>query len=259
MLSAIKREAVSLFSPLMKLDKKTAVIFLSIALLQTLSYYVASKQFFSENLAMYFPENDLSPLFGYLYWFLADCILYLLIPLLIIRYLFKETPGSYGLCRGEMSTGVKWVLPFLALMGIVLWFISADKNLYDAYPQARLIGENYEIFLIFECCIFLYLVAWEFVWRGYMLFGLKEKFGISAVLIQMLPFVILHNGKPITETLGAIAGGVVLGLLAIRTGSFLYGVLVHFGMFFMLDVLLVLRHKSSQYGVGIDALLSLFR
>jgi hypothetical protein len=54
------------------------------------------------------------------------------------------------------------------------------------------------------------------------LFGLKEKFGFYAVLIQMIPFVILHNGKPELETFGAIAGGIALGILALRTKSFYY-------------------------------------
>ena len=57
------------------------------------------------------------------------------------------------------------------------------------------------------------LFSWEFLWRGFMLFGLKEKFGYYSVLIQMIPFVILHNGKPAPEIISVIIGDIEQGIL----------------------------------------------
>jgi uncharacterized protein len=81
------------------------------------------------------------------------------------------------------------------------------------YPHLPAARDSWNIFFIYESGMLLYMFAWEFIWRGFMLFGLKEKFGYYAVLIQMIPFVILHNGKPELETFGAIAGGIALGFL----------------------------------------------
>ncbi|KAB2843393.1 MAG: CPBP family intramembrane metalloprotease, partial [Melioribacteraceae bacterium] len=73
-------------------------------------------------------------------------------------------------------------------------------------------------------------------------FGLEEKFGMNAILIQMLPFVILHNGKPFVETLSAIIGAILLGYIAIRTRSIFYGVAIHFILFFSMDLFVVLMN-----------------
>ena len=37
-----------------------------------------------------------------------------------------------------------------------------------------------------------YLLAWEFIFRGFLLFGLKEKLGETSILVQMVPFVLLE-------------------------------------------------------------------
>jgi len=92
-----------------------------------------------------------------------------------------------------------------------------------------------------------------------MLFGLEAKFGYYAILIQMIPFVILHNGKPMPETFGAILGGIALGILAFRTRSFFYGVLVHIGIMFTIDIICTLRFRADDYGLGIYSLLNIIK
>ncbi len=74
----------------------------------------------------------------------------------------------------------------------------------------------------------------------------------------MIPFVILHNGKPVLETFSAILGGIALGILALKTRSFLYGFFVHFSIMFGIDLLSVLRFNSNSYGIGIKSFLKLF-
>jgi membrane protease YdiL (CAAX protease family) len=92
-----------------------------------------------------------------------------------------------------------------------------------------------------------------------MLFGLKEKFGYYSVLIQMIPFVILHNGKPAPETFGAIAGGIALGILAFRTNSIYYCVFAHMGIMLSLDTISTLRYRANDYGVGLESVLNIIK
>jgi membrane protease YdiL (CAAX protease family) len=102
------------------------------------------------------------------------------------------------------------------------------------------------------------MLAWEFFWRGYMLFGLKEKFGYYAVFIQMIPFVILHKGKPEIETFASIFAAFILGAQAIRANSFIYCFLLHWSVMISIDVISVLRYKTQTYGVGFNDLYKLF-
>ena len=103
------------------------------------------------------------------------------------------------------------------------------------------------------------MFAWEFIWRGFMLFGLEKKFGGYAVLMQMIPFVILHNGKPFLETFGAILGGIALGILALRTRSIYYCVLTHIGVMFSIDIISSLRFRADDYGIGFTSIINLIK
>ncbi|MCB9250428.1 MAG: CPBP family intramembrane metalloprotease [Ignavibacteriales bacterium] len=93
------------------------------------------------------------------------------------------------------------------------------------------------IFIIYELLLLLFLFSWEFIFRGFILFGLEKRFGLYAIFIQMIPFVILHNGKPFLETFASIFGGLFLGYLALRTRSILYGFLIHGVILIALDLL----------------------
>ena len=77
----------------------------------------------------------------------------------------------------------------------------------------------------------LFMLAWEFLFRGYMLFGLEKSMGKSAIFVQTIPFVLLHFGKPFLETLACIPGGLVFGYVAYRTRSFLPCFIIHFGIY----------------------------
>jgi membrane protease YdiL (CAAX protease family) len=103
------------------------------------------------------------------------------------------------------------------------------------------------------------MVAWEFIWRGFLLFGLEPKFGYYAVLFQMIPFVILHNGKPAIETFGAIIAGLALGILALRTRSILYCIITHAGVMFFIDLVSILRFRANEYGTGFYSLIKIFK
>ena len=141
----------------------------------------------------------------------------------------------------------------------LIWIVSASPSFTAKYPHLLSLREVWSKFFIYEVGMLIYMFAWEFIWRGYMLFGLEEKFGYYSVLIQMIPFLILHNGKPLPETFGAILGGIALGILAFRTRSFIYGVIVHMGIMFSIDFICTLRFRVSDYGLGINTFINLIK
>ena len=60
-----------------------------------------------------------------------------------------------------------------------------------------------------------------------------------ALLVQVAPFAVMHLGKAELETLGSIIAGVALGILSLRTRSFLYGFVLHATIAVFMDVLSV--------------------
>jgi membrane protease YdiL (CAAX protease family) len=188
---------------------------------------------------------------------LGDFLSYFILPFLIIKILLKESVKSYGLTLGDFSAGLKISFLFLIIMIPLVWVASSFPEFNKTYPHLSSAKDSWTIFFIFETGLLIYMFSWEFVWRGFMLFGLEEKFGYYTVLIQMIPFLILHDGKPAAETFGAIAAGIALGILALRTRSVLYCVIVHMGVMFSIDLISTLRYRAGDYGIGLSSFLNI--
>lgn len=149
-------------------------------------------------------------------------ILYLIVPLAIIILFFRESPQAYGFRLGNWRLGLAVTAVAIVAIAMVMWFLARTPAFRDYYSgRARsspllLLGENA-----------LDLFGWEFLFRGFLLFGLARRFGDEAVLLQAVPFAIAHIGKPELEALSTIFGGAAFGYLAWRTDSFFYPFLIH--------------------------------
>ena len=86
-----------------------------------------------------------------------------------------------------------------------------------------------------------YMFGWEFFFRGFMTCGMEKYFGLWAILIQTIPFTLLHAGKPIEETVSSFFAGLALGLLAYYGKSFLPCFILHGWVSVMFDVMVILN------------------
>jgi membrane protease YdiL (CAAX protease family) len=157
-----------------------------------------------------------------------ELIYYLLIPLAAGGLLFRDRPPDYGIRIGRWKLGILATVVGLAIMALVLF--GASK-----LPEFRSYYHRYTIYwpqLILHNA--LYMFAWEFMFRGYMLFGLEKSIGRNAIFVQTIPFVLLHLDKPFLETLACIPGGFVLGYVAYKTRSFLPCFVIHLGIYAMM-------------------------
>jgi uncharacterized protein len=255
----LKSEINGLLKSVKELDKKVLAIFISVAILQTISFYFTSRRFFRANLFEQFQNYSDPYLLEYLYWFIGDFFTFFILGIIIIKFGFKEKLSDYGLQLGDIKIGLSFSLLFLLVMIIFIWFVSATPAFAEKYPHLSSAKSDWNTLFIYEAGMLLYMFAWEFIWRGFMLFGLEKKFGGYAVLMQMIPFVILHNGKPFLETFGAIFGGIALGILALRTRSFYYCVVTHIGVMFSIDVISSLRFRANDYGIGIASIVNIIK
>lgn len=255
----IKLELKKLWEIVKTLDRKVIIIFISVGILQTISWYYTSRRFFRINFFDDLQFNENVYLIEYLYWFIGDFFTFFILPILIIKLFLKEEIKNYGISFGNYKAGLKITIIFLAIMIPLVWFASAQNDFSRTYPQLKQARESWNTFFIFEVGLFVYMFAWEFIWRGFMLFGLEKKFGYYAILIQMIPFLILHNGKPAPETFGAIIAGIALGILAFRTRSIFYCVITHASVMFSIDFISTMRFRTNDYGVGINSLINILK
>jgi hypothetical protein len=112
---------------------------------------------------------------------------------------------------------------------------------------------------VYEGLFLFYWIGWEYLWRGFVLFGTARTFGVYAIVVQMVPFAILHYEKPLPEALLSILGGLALGALVWRCRSFWIAVPIHFFQMLMLDFWCTLRLRTEIHGISPGALVDVFR
>ena len=147
-------------------------------------------------------------------------IIFLIIPILIILLVEKRPLRDYGFQLGDWKAGLTITVVSILIMAPILYFLTkADSSMINYYSDrysTRMIG-----------LVFLDLIGWEFLFRGWILFSYVRKFGDDALWLQAVPFAIAHIGKPEVETLSTIFGGFLFGLIGWKTKSFLYPFLIH--------------------------------
>jgi membrane protease YdiL (CAAX protease family) len=148
-------------------------------------------------------------------------VTFLLIPLLITVILFRKHPKEYGFQVGDWKAG-------FIITGIAILIIA--PILYLAVKASiRMQGYYQSLFspsMLLN--LFLELIGWEFIFRGWLYFEFERHFGDHALWMQAVPFALAHLGKPPLETLSTIFGGFAFGWVARRTRSFLYPFLIHY-------------------------------
>ena len=222
-------------------ESQTTIILLTSALLLTLHRRYNRTSFFRTNLATYFDNLPLVESHPYYYWFLSTAISLLLIPILFALFGTKQKLRDYGIRLGKQKLG--WGVTFAAwilMIPVVIIAVKVYPPFLEKYPFCKAVASSWMAFLPYQLAYGVYMFSWEFFFRGYMLFGLEKRFGNYSILIQTIPFAVMHFSKPLPEALGSIIAGVLLGVLALETRSFIYGAAIHWLVAMTMDTVCVI-------------------
>jgi len=230
---------------------RTAFILILTPVFLTLHAYFARPNFFRGMILPWLfrahpsiAASDHAGALAYYYWFTATSISLLALPLLS-AYLI---PGEryLGFRPQKVRFGLIAVLALYLLMLPLLLLASRSPSFQTGYPLCKSAAAHLNVLIAYELLYGLYMFSWEFFFRGYMLFGLERDLGSGyAVLIQTTPFVLMHIGKPFPEAFGSVFAGMILGILAIETRTFIFGALLHWMVAASLD-LMVISMGGSQ-------------
>jgi len=201
--------------------------------------YFGSPDFYTEHLSSLFVFRDDPVATAGIYSFLSCFVLMGVIPLLIVKCLFRQSLADYGVRWGRL----RWTFgSFAALAPVFLlaaYVGSRDPSVLGEYPINKHAGASPGMFGIHTLTYLMFYLGWEFCFRGFMQHGLRRTMGdANALLVQVAASSLLHIGKPAAESFGAIGAGIVWGVIAFRSRSLLAGLLLHFMLGITLDLLI---------------------
>ena len=151
---------------------------------------------------------------------ISSVIYFAVLPILTIIIL-RRNPLDFGLRLGNFKVWGFYVIATLIVVLPILYIASRSSVLAQYYTIPK--------FDVIKYCLetTVYLFAWEFLFRGFLLFGLKDKLKESSILVQMAPFVLVHFGKPEIETISTILMGIYFGYVAYRGNSYWPAFIIH--------------------------------
>jgi hypothetical protein len=143
-------------------------------------------------------------------------------------------PWTLGMRVGDWRTGLTMFAFTIPLVVLSVVMGSNDPELRRQYPFSKEALQKPGRFVAYEFSyVALYYLAWEFAFRGVVLFGLLAFLphtipGIAvAIMVQTFLSTIYHIGHPHSEVIGAFVLGLGAGAATVVTGSFLYSLLFH--------------------------------
>ena len=174
---------------------------------------------------------------GLVYWISIILIFYLAIPIIFVKFVFKEKLSDYGFRLGNLKKDYSVYLIMLIIMLPLVYLMSRTQSFQLRYPFYNLkSGEGlYPNFWIWQALYFFQFVGVEFFFRGFMLHGTKRQLGFYSIIFMVLPYCMIHFGKPMPETIAAIVAGVALGILSLKSKSIVPGILIHYSVAIAMD------------------------
>lgn len=222
------------------LDKKRSIILITTIGLTLLYYFMALYYVrvspTRKNLVFFhwlfgsFLDSTWIDFWQYIFQFFLSFLLFFIVPIIIIKYYFKEDLKDYGIHWGKKKFNLIWTIIGVGISPLFL-FISNDPALLNEYPLTRLVLNDIGLFIVFNLVYIFYYIGYEFIFRAYLQFGLKKentkRTGIILILItSTIITTLFHIGKPLTELIAAAAVGPLFGYLTLRGKSFIWPVLI---------------------------------
>ncbi len=168
--------------------------------------------------------------------FIVSGVLLGVIPVIVARWLTGSSLAELGLGLGRWRLGLIWLAIGIPLAVLAGWISAPSHELRAVYPLDPSLTAEPARFVPHALRQAPYFFAWEVLFRGVILFGLRKHVGgATANMIQTALSVLAHFGRPFEETLSAIPAGLLFGAIDLKVGSIWYIAIIHWVVGVSLD------------------------
>ncbi|MBL8744291.1 MAG: CPBP family intramembrane metalloprotease [Myxococcales bacterium] len=174
-----------------------------------------------------------------IWWASGRVLGYGIVPLLVTKLLLRDSIVDMGLRVKGTAKHVPLYLTMFCVVAPLVFLASYGDGFQAKYPYYRLAkGEGlWPNFILWELLYASQFIALEYCFRGFIINGLRQAFGYGAVFVPIIPYAMIHFGKPLPEAIGSIITGFVLGSMALKTRSIWGGAAIHISVACSMDFL----------------------
>ncbi|HKJ41233.1 MAG TPA: type II CAAX endopeptidase family protein [Sunxiuqinia sp.] len=141
-------------------------------------------------------------------------------PLITSLFFPVSVVEDFGLVFPQpVASGIWLLVLILFIIPLGIYWAKTPGNL-GMYPQIRSSNWTPRLYAWSALTWAAYLLAYEFFFRGFLLFTFYYALGaMPAVIINVIIYSLAHLPKGKVETVGAIPYGVILCIVTLSTGS----------------------------------------
>ena len=136
-------------------------------------------------------------------WVAGSVTCYFIVPALVVRLVFGLKLRDFYLTPHAYLQH----LPFYALLflpvGLAVLVVAQSPNFQAHYPFYDN-ASGWPDQVVWELGYALQFFGLEFFFRGFMLRGVVAELGSMGVMVMIIPYCMIHFGKPLPECLGSI-------------------------------------------------------
>lgn len=204
-----------------------AVIALASVTIGFIAYWFLSQSVIVENyFARHYPQHQ--QVYFVLFQRYVGFVLLGVLPTVAMFVFLPTSWADYGVKFPESIETLYWIVGLSAIiLPLNAWNAKKADNLL-MYPQIRIPEWTKTTFLQEYTSWIAYLLAYELLFRGFLLFALYRVSGAwVATMANVALYAIAHIPKRQKEAIGAIPLGLLLCYLTLRTGDIWIAVVVH--------------------------------
>ncbi|MBW8051175.1 MAG: CPBP family intramembrane metalloprotease [Cytophagales bacterium] len=171
-----------------------------------------------------------------------------IIPAMIGLTLLSKTPFDFGIKAENSLPTLYWILGLSAIIIPINLVHARKQDNVKIYPQIRAKKWTIKLILINVFTWAAYLFAYEFLFRGFLLFSCMPALGICpAIAINTAIYSLVHIPKGIKETLGAIPFGILLCIITFDTGTIWAAFFIHLILAISNDLIAIYANPAMQF------------
>ena len=152
-------------------------------------------------------------------------------PLLLFLSLMRHGAAASGSPASEIKY-LQFLIYILPPVTVILSFISSkNRKLWKESPQLR--EKNWNIGHLFLSAVLwiIYILGYEFFFRGILWFTCYEAFGFPVALaINIILYSVVHLPKGAFMAIGSVPFGILVCCMSYLSGSFVPAFLIHASM-----------------------------
>jgi len=192
-------------------------------------------------------KKDRAAYAGHILRRLTGFILMGFLPFAVFHYIFQLPVQEYGINLRNWGPSTMWILIFAAPIILLNYYVAGKPSNLLNYPQIRLLRWSYGALFTNFISWTTYLLGYEMLFRGFLLFSLYYAFGAPlAIALNVILYSLAHIPKGPREMLGSLPFGVILCWITLSTGSFFAAFVIHSLMALSNEFFAILFHPDMK-------------